>query len=371
MEGEEEGEEEEEVPSTTETPGSDASTLRSRTPPREVEERRVGYLKASPELDHSLECRVPEETPASSVEEAAHAYVEHCTGGAPYGPHLIKKAVEFGDQLLLTAGSLEAAMEELRRARKEKLGEPLRGAVGQEVRECIPEDHFAYLEEMVEKGVPARREYPRRRVKADPYPSAMEHLDELYEKAWKDATWGILLMCSDETELATKDLVECPQGRVPKQLPDRSLSKEGRPIHAMLVANAATHKFHHPPALQPRHRQVARKAIWWEASPSRHTMHLGQARRESGVQMARCEARGRRRLWVGPAGRSGRSRRPGQDDLRKHAVWLVRRTRRIHDLCPRGKVATRELRSPSPRERPDPLFIGMAHGRLSCCGTAA
>ena len=53
--------------------------------------------------------------------------------------------------------------------------------------------------------------------------------------------------------------------RVPKQLPDRSISKEGRPIHAMLVANAATHKFHHPPPLQPRHRQIARKATWWRA----------------------------------------------------------------------------------------------------------
>ena len=265
--GVEEGEEEEEeVPSTTDTPGSEASTLRSRTPPRDGEDRRVGYLQASPCLELQLEAEIAKQGGAgrSSAEEAARIYVEHCTAGEAYGHHLVRKAVELGDQLLLAAGDLEAAMDELRKARKEKLGEPLRGAIGEEVKECVTGDHYSYLTEMVEQGVPARREYPRRRVKADPYPSAVEHLEELYEKAWKDATWGILLMCSDETESTTKDLIECPQGRVPKQLPDRSLSKEGRPIHAMLVANAATHKFHHPPALQPRHRQVARKAIWWK-----------------------------------------------------------------------------------------------------------
>lgn len=125
-EGAEEEEEEEEVPSTTETPGSDASTLRSRTPPRDVEERRVGYLKASPELEllFKAEWEDPKEAPVGSAEEAARAYVEHCTGGAPYGPHLIRRAVELGDQLLLIAGNLEIAMEELRKARKAKLGEP-------------------------------------------------------------------------------------------------------------------------------------------------------------------------------------------------------------------------------------------------------
>ena len=98
-----------------------------------------------------------------------------------------------------------------------------------------------------------------------PNPSALDHIEELYEKAWKDAKYGIVLLCSEDTEIYTPTLVECPQGRVPKQLPDRSISTEGRPIHAMLVANAATHKHHHPPALQPRHRQIARKAVWWRA----------------------------------------------------------------------------------------------------------
>lgn len=68
---------------------------------------------------------------ASDVEDAAKRYVEHCTGGASYGPHLVREAVKLGDRLLLTAGSLEVAMEELCKARKEKLGEPLRGAISE------------------------------------------------------------------------------------------------------------------------------------------------------------------------------------------------------------------------------------------------
>ena len=172
---EEAEEEEEEVASTTETPGSEASTLRSRTPPGD--ERRVGYLEASPRLERLLEAEVKRQVrpEAGDVEEAARHYVEHCTSGAPYGPHLVREAVKLGDRLLLATGSLELAMEELRKARKGKLGEPLRGAVGDEVQGCVDNDHYAYLAEMVDKGVPARREYPRRRVKADPYPSAMEH----------------------------------------------------------------------------------------------------------------------------------------------------------------------------------------------------
>ena len=55
-------------------------------------------------------------------------------------------------------------------------------------------------------------------------------------------------------------LVEAPLGRVPEQLPDRTLLAEGRMIHALLSASAATSKRDHPPAVQPRHRQVARHA---------------------------------------------------------------------------------------------------------------
>ena len=247
----------EEPEESTSAPPSEASTLRSRTPP---EDRRVGYLSYSRELEKL--CGQHEESlPNTTLGEAARSYIEWCVGQAKYSPAAVKEASRLGDhQVLKIAGDLPQAMHALRQARQEIVGEPLRGVLTQETRECIGEDHYAYLEEMIEHGIPSRREHPRnKRVRADPYPSALDHLDELYEKSWKDAKWGIVLYCTDATEEQTPDLIECPQGRVPKQLPDRSISSEGRPM----VANAATHKYHHPPALQPRHRQIARKALWW------------------------------------------------------------------------------------------------------------
>ena len=245
--------------SSTLTPPSDATSLRSRTPPRE-EDRRVGYLAHSPMLEELCGAESGEH---EEIHEAARSYIDWCTSRAKYSADSVKEAANRGDQLLRLAGNLPQAMEALRKARREAVGEPLRGALSEETRACVSSDHYAYLEEMVEEGIPARREHARKRVKADPYPSALDHLEELYEKSWKDAKWGIVLYCADATEQQTSELVECPQGRVPKQLPDRSISSEGRPIHAMQVANAATHKYHHPPALQPRHRQIARKALWW------------------------------------------------------------------------------------------------------------
>ena len=256
----EDGESEmEEQDSTTSAPPSDAPSLRSRTHPHD-EDRRVGYLAHSRALEEMC-VHVGRED--QELREAAKGYIDWCVGQGKYSPAAVKEAALRGDRVLMLAGDLSEAMQALRQARQEAVGEPLRGVLTKETQECISEDHYAYLEEMIEHGIPSRREYPRKRVRAEPYPSALDYLDEIYEKSWKDAKWGIVLYCTDATEDQTKDLIECPQGRVPKQLPDRSISSEGRPIHAMLVANAATHKYHHPPALQPRHRQIARKALWW------------------------------------------------------------------------------------------------------------
>lgn len=225
--------------SSTLTPPSDATSLRSRTPPRE-EDRRVGYLAHSPMLEELCGAETGE---LEEIHEAERNYIDWCTSRAKYSAESVKEAANRGDQLLRLAGNLPQAMEALRKARREAVGEPLRGALSEETRACVSSDHYAYLEEMVEEGIPARREHARKRVKADPTRQPLTTLRS-----------------------STRSLGRMQSGalcRVPKQLPDRSISSEGRPIHAMLVANAATHKYHHPPALQPRHRQIARKALWW------------------------------------------------------------------------------------------------------------
>ena len=44
-------------------------------------------------------------------------------------------------------------------------------------------------------------------------------------------------------------------------LPDRTMSSEGRIILDMRIPNAVGDKRNHPPALQPRHAQLARKGL--------------------------------------------------------------------------------------------------------------
>ena len=61
-------------------------------------------------------------------------------------------------------------------------------------------------------------------------------------RSGRDVTHGIVLVSSQLTEEFATDLAGAPRGRVPEQLPDRTLSTEGRMIHAMLLASAATSK---------------------------------------------------------------------------------------------------------------------------------
>lgn len=76
-----------------------------------------------------------------------------------------------GDRVLTLSEDLPDAMRALRQARHEVVGEPLRGVLTPETQDCVSAEHYRYLEEMVEEGIPSRREYPRKRVRAEPYPS--------------------------------------------------------------------------------------------------------------------------------------------------------------------------------------------------------
>jgi hypothetical protein len=133
--------------------------------------------------------------------------------------------------------------------------------------EAFNPDLMRYLERMVADGVDTTRHTDKTRVQARPYGSALEHMPEMWQRIWKDVRHGAVLLTSAAVAapfLDAEAAVEAPLGRVPKQNPDRTLSSEGRPIHAMLAANALTHKFAHPPALQPKHKQLVRRALWWK-----------------------------------------------------------------------------------------------------------
>ena len=178
---------------------------------------------------------------------------------------LVEEAVARGNRLLGMAGNVETAARALGNARDAQVGNPTIGMTDPEFLRWLEPDHAAYLCEMANEGVPSRRRTEKVRVKAKAHSSACEHLQEMYDKLWEDSRHGAILWCSDEVDKELAGVHESPLGRVPKMNPDRTLSAEGRPIHDMRTANLEGSKYDHPPALQPRHRQVARQALWWQA----------------------------------------------------------------------------------------------------------
>jgi len=90
-----------------------------------------------------------------------------------------------------------------------------------------------------------------------------EHLDEAAAQLWDDASKGRSLLCFD-TGKGLEGVVSVPMARVPKMNPDRTVSDKGRVIWDATPVNRYCHKSRHPPALQPRHQEVARAILWWK-----------------------------------------------------------------------------------------------------------
>ena len=132
------------------------SRSRGRDPDRgdDAADRRVGYLSASCILEYEeeeangwLTCQpgmqercvgaTEDGTVRLDVEvkvlEKAMEYVKHCRDHPKYTPEVIKTAVELGDILLRAAGTLEGAMQGLRKARQQLVGIPTIGATAPEV----------------------------------------------------------------------------------------------------------------------------------------------------------------------------------------------------------------------------------------------
>ncbi|CAE8601345.1 unnamed protein product, partial [Polarella glacialis] len=201
---------------------------------------------------------------SESSETRAREYLETCQ--KPYSNENVQRAVELGNNLVKEAGSVMQAATEIKTAREEKMGNCLKmGAEGK--LKGLSELHRRYLEANGKNGVSSRRSTERFREKSKPHSSAVVHQEEMLRKVWKDAQYGGALLCSDEIEeiLRRDGVVESPAGRAPKMNPDRTISAEGRGIYDMRGPNKAGSKHDHPPAAQPRHRQVARLGLWWRA----------------------------------------------------------------------------------------------------------
>ena len=81
---------------------------------------------------------------------------------------------------------------------------------------------------------------------------------------WADAGKGRALLCYDYGQRELSGVISVALARVPKMNPDRSVSEKGRVIWDARPVNAHCHCSRHPPALQPRHDEVAKLILWWQ-----------------------------------------------------------------------------------------------------------
>ena len=123
---------------------------------------------------------------------------------------------------------------------------------------------LSYARDVAASGVRARFRGERVRHSAKPHASAAEHLDEVIGSLWGDAAEGRVLLCSSVVKPLLGAVSSVPMARVPKMNPDRTPSQDGRLIWDGRVPNAYCWKEDHPPADQPRHRDLMREILWWQ-----------------------------------------------------------------------------------------------------------
>jgi len=120
---------------------------------------------------------------------------------------------------------------------------------------------IAHLKSVIVNGAQARYDGERgvRRV-GKPYPSVQgEHIEEMFTKLWKDVREGRIFLSAAEEFMS--DVMACCLARVPKLLPNREISDEGRYVLNLKPTNAGSGKERHPIADTPKHADVVRAVI--------------------------------------------------------------------------------------------------------------
>ena len=98
---------------------------------------------------------------------------------------------------------------------------------------CIPS-----CRENALHGIQAKSSCDREaRVRSTPHPSLKEYLEEAASQLWKDASKGRALITEDDGTDLLAGVVSVPMARVPKMMPDRTLSTKGRVIWDATAVN--------------------------------------------------------------------------------------------------------------------------------------
>ncbi len=161
-------------------------------------------------------------------------------------------------------GDLAAAARALLRARA-TLGMVNSNVVREGFEGLMVPNLLDYLKEMEACGVPARSTGPRARAAARPHQSALSAGPQLYRQLWKDTAAGRISLVPLEMAAATK-AQSSPFSAVEKLSLGRTVAEVRRIVHDQRAVNAWVGADAHPPAMQPRHRQLARLILHWRCS---------------------------------------------------------------------------------------------------------
>ena len=171
------------------------------------------------------------------------------------------KAVVAGNQLLEAAGTVAEAAKSLWEVREQKGMMNLEGVDHADFDEILHPTHLEYLRDVRHRGMAARFEGKRARVRAGLHPNAKRHLEQVFVQVAKDVGKHRVLVADADHPLL-EGTIASPFEAVDKMMPDRSLSVEKRIVHDQRGVNGGTSKFFHPPALQPAHVQISRRILW-------------------------------------------------------------------------------------------------------------
>ena len=199
------------------------------------------------------------------VEDACKRYLTFVTS-QEYSKLNFGHAAALGSEVLKAAGGWEEANRGVRRTWVVLKGDHFEGLHSDFFEGLVSEELLAKARDNAIWGISARYEGGTgERVQCGPHPSLREHLDEAAQQLWKDASRGRVLLCYDENDGLLNGVVSVAMARVPKMLPDRTVSDKGRVIWDAKPVNQYCDKTRHPPALQPKHEEVARLVAWWRS----------------------------------------------------------------------------------------------------------
>ena len=197
------------------------------------------------------------------LQAAVDAYLDFLEN-QEYSSDNFGAAAKLGTQVLKEGKGWKEASRALCRCSLERHGDHFEELHGNFFEGLVHPALLAKARENALHGIQAHSSCERDiRVRSTPHPSLREYMEEAAAQLWKDARKGRALIADDQgSDLL--GVVSVPMARVPKMLPDRTLSTKGRVIWDATVVNRTCAKENHPPALQPRHSEMARSILWWK-----------------------------------------------------------------------------------------------------------